>query len=172
MDEPLYIHNSGLVILAPFLSRYFGMLGMLNDEVFPDEATAARGALLLEYLVSGRTEVPENELAFNKVLCGLDIDTPLPANIELTGEETEISRQILNAVLQNWDKMSSSTIENLQGSFLLRDGLLRQREGAWSLNVESKGFDVLLNFIPWTISLVSLPWMERRLEVDWTTALS
>lgn len=33
MDEPLYIHNSGLVILAPFLSRYFGMLGMLNDEV-------------------------------------------------------------------------------------------------------------------------------------------
>lgn len=172
MDEPLYIHNSGLVILAPYLPRYFDMLGMLDGKVFPDEATAARAALLLEYLASGRAEVPEYELAFNKVLCGLQIDTPLPASIELTDEETEISRQILNAILQNWDKMSGSTVENLQGSFLLRAGLLRQGEDAWSLNVESAGFDVLLSFIPWTISLVSLPWMERRLEVDWKTSVS
>lgn len=165
--EDIYVHNSGLVILAAFLPRYFDMLGILENEVFPNEATAARGALLLGYLASGRKEIPEHELAFNKILCGLDVASPVPASIEVTEQEEEISRQILNAVLQNWDQMSNSTVENLRGSFLLRNGLLREQENSWLLNVESAGFDILLSFLPWTISVVSLPWMERRLEVDW-----
>jgi hypothetical protein len=75
----------------------------------------------------------------------------------------------LNAILQNWDKMSTSTIDNLRGSFILRDGLLLEQEEHWSLEVESKGFDIILSFLPWTISIISLPWMEKRLEVDWET---
>lgn len=170
MGDQLYSHNSGLVILAAFLPRYFNMLEMLDNNVFPNEATAARGVLLLEYLASGRTEAPEHELAFNKILCGLAPLTPVPASIALTEQETEISRQILNAVLQNWDKMSASTAENLRGSFLLRNGLLRKQEDSWSLNVETAGYDILLTFLPWTISVIELPWMERRLEVNWPTS--
>lgn len=167
MKEAIYLHNSGLVILAAFLPRYFGMLDLLEDSIFPDEASAVRAVLLLEYLATGRTEVPEHELVFNKMLCGLPINTPVPTSIELTEQETAVSREMLNAVLQNWDKMSDSTIENLQGSFFLRQGLLLEQEDHWSLKVEPAGYDMILSFLPWTISVISLPWMDRRLEVDW-----
>lgn len=171
MEDALYIHNSGLVILAPFLNRYFTMLDMLDDNVFRSEDDAARATLLLEYLVSGRTEVEEHELIFNKILCGLEVTTSIPRAINLTEEEEEASRQLLNAVLQNWDKMSNSTVDNLRASFLLREGLLLEHDAHWSLQVEGAGFDILLSFLPWTISVISLPWVEKRLEVAWETRM-
>jgi hypothetical protein len=169
MEESMYVHNSGLVILAAYFKRYFGLLDMLDGEVFRSEEGAIRGVLLLEYLASGRTEVGEHELAFNKVLCGLDVTTPVPTTLELTEQEVEISEQMLNAILQNWDKMSGSTVENLRGSFLLREGLLREHDAHWSLQVTSAGYDILLSFLPWTISVISLPWVDKRLEVEWNT---
>lgn len=139
---------------------------MVVGEQFLDEETATRGVLLLEYLASGSTEVPEHQLVFNKVLCGLEISTPVPESIELTEEEIEVSRQMLDAVLQNWDKMSNSTVENLRGSFLLRNAMLLE-EDTWSLQVESAGYDVILSFLPWTISIINLPWMSKRVETEW-----
>lgn len=172
MDDSLYIHNAGLVILAPYFNRFFTMLDMLDGKEFIDEEAAVRAVLLLEYLASGQTESPEHRLAFNKVLCGLPINTPVPESIELSEQEIEVSAQLLNAILQNWDKMSSSTVDNLRASFLLRDGRLLDQPDNWSLTVENKGFDILLSFLPWTISLVSLPWMAKRLEVSWNTQIS
>ena len=169
MENPVNVPNSGLVILAPFLSRYFGMLDMLENNAFRSKEDAVRGALLLEYLASGRTEVMEHELAFNKVLCGLDIVTPIPTTLELTEQEIEISEQMLNAVLQNWDKMSHSTVENLQGSFLLREGLLWEEDTNWSLQVSKAGYDILLNSLPWNISIIRLPWVDKHLQVEWNT---
>jgi hypothetical protein len=171
MEDTHHPHNSGLVILAPFLPRYFDMLGMLETRIFRDETAAIRAVLLLEYLASGRTGVAEQELVFNKLLCGLPVSTPVPTSIELSGQEIEASRQMLNAVLQNWDKMSSSSVENLRGSFLLRTGLLLEHEDHCSLRVESAGYDIILRFLPWTISVVSLSWMGRRLEVEWSTPM-
>ncbi|MFK8162804.1 MAG: contractile injection system tape measure protein [Lewinella sp.] len=58
MDKKLHIHNSGLVILPPYLTRYFSMLDMLDmldGDSFRSEADAIRGVLLLEYLASGRS---------------------------------------------------------------------------------------------------------------------
>ena len=172
MENSLYIHNSGLVILAAYFKRYFSMLDMLEDGAFRSEEDAIRGVLLLEYLASGRPEVAEHELVFNKVLCGLDIATPVPTILEPTEQEAEISEQMLNAILQNWDKMSNSTVENLQGSFLLREGLLREHDAHWSLQVSSAGYDIILSFLPWTISIISLPWVNKRLEVEWNTQTS
>lgn len=168
----MYIHNSGLVILAAFLPRYFGLLDMLDGATFRSEEDAIRGALLLEYLASGRTEVEEHELAFNKVLCGLEVATPVPTTLEPTEQEVEISEQVLNAILQNWDKMSNSTVENLRGSFILREGLLREHDAHWSLQVTSAGYDIILSFLPWTISVISLPWVDKWLEVEWNTQTS
>lgn len=73
---------------------------------------------------------------------------------------------MLDAVLQNWDKMSNSTVENLRGSFLLRNAMLLE-EDTWSLQVESAGYDVILSFLPWTISIINLPWMSKRVETEW-----
>lgn len=169
-NETIYISNAGLVILAPFLPRFFQQLGRMEDGSFITAADAERAVHLLQYLASGQQETEEYLLAFNKILCGLPLDHPVPSSIEITAEETDMVNSLLSAVLQNWEKMSNSTIENLRGSFLLRDGRLEEEGDRSRLRVESKGFDILLSFLPWTISVVHLPWMEKRVEVEWRTA--
>ena len=74
---------------------------------------------------------------------------------------------MLNSVLQNWNMMKKSTVENLQGAFLMRDGILRETEDKWKLHVEKKAFDAVMSDLPWTISVIKLPWMHKRIEVEW-----
>ncbi|NRB51208.1 MAG: hypothetical protein HRU41_26285 [Saprospiraceae bacterium] len=169
MEDSLYIHNAGLVILGPFLPRYFSELDMLEDKQFRSIEDAERAVLLLQYLCAGQTEMAEHLLVFNKVLCGLSISDPVPIEIELTDLEQEVSHLLFHSVLQNWEQMKNSSVENLQASFLLREGLLREEDNGWTLHVESAGYDILLEFLPWTLSIVSLPWMTKRIEVVWPT---
>jgi hypothetical protein len=51
---------------------------------------------------------------------------------------------------------------------LLRPGkLIRKEDGDWLLQVESRTFDVLLEHLPWGISMIKLPWMKKMLWVEW-----
>lgn len=172
LEEALYIHNAGLVILAPFLPRYFKMLEMTEEKQFINDTMAVRGAQLLHYLVTGQTSTPEHLMVLNKIMCGVDLLTPVPAELELNELEIETSNQLLNAILQNWDKMSGSTVENLRGSFLIRDGMILEHSDSWALKVESKAYDIILSFLPWAISMISLPWMEKQLETEWNTSIN
>ena len=54
-------------------------------------------------------------------------------------------------------------------SFLQRPGWLGRSERGWLLRVEPASFDLLLTSLPWTLSLVKLPWMPQPLHVEWTT---
>ena len=167
VEASLLVHNAGLVILAPYLQRYFSTLGLVKDQAFVDDAAAERGVHLLQYLATQQSETPEHLLVFNRVLCGLPIDTPLALGIVLEDAEKELSQVLLNSVLQNWNMMKNSTIDNLQGAFIIRDGLLRETEDKWKLHVEKKAFDVVMGDLPWTISVIKLPWMAKRIEVEW-----
>jgi Contractile injection system tape measure protein len=167
LEESILVHNAGLIILAPYLPRYFSTLGMLEKQQFVDAAAAERGVQLLQYLASRQTTTPEHLLVLNKILCGLPIEQPLNLGIALSEEELNLSEQLLNSVLQNWKSMQQSSIKNLQGAFLLREGLLRETEEKWKLHVEKKAYDVLMRDLPWTISLIKLPWMPKRIEVEW-----
>ena len=41
------------------------------------------------------------------------------------------------------------------------------QEDAWILRVERRGYDLLLERIPWSISMVRLSWMKTVLIVQW-----
>jgi hypothetical protein len=41
------------------------------------------------------------------------------------------------------------------------------RDGDWLLQVEAKTVDILLNQLPWGISMIKLPWMQRMLWIEW-----
>jgi hypothetical protein len=171
MEESIFIKNSGLVILAPFLPRFFGMVNLTKEKAFVDEAAAIRGALLLHYMVTGETEGPEYEMVLNKILCGLPIHMPLPATLDISEEEKEVVASMLMGVKTNWSKMENSTVEAMVESFVQREGRLSEESDHWELVVESKAFDILIEFLPWTIGMVKLPWMEKRIEVTWKTKL-
>ena len=44
---------------------------------------------------------------------------------------------------------------------------LNKKENDWSLNVEKKGFDVLLGRLPWGLSTIKLPWNNHLIYVSW-----
>jgi Contractile injection system tape measure protein len=166
-EDTLLIGNAGLVILAPYLPHYFEQLGMLENRVFKDAAAAERGVHLLQYLASRQSETPEQHLVFNKMLCGLPLESPVNAGIELSENEISISQSLLEAILQRWEIMKNSTVSNFCGAFLLREGILLEQHDRWVLHVENKAYDIVLEYLPWTISIIKLPWMDKRLEVVW-----
>ncbi len=166
-EDTLLISNAGLVILAPYLPYYFEQLGMLENRVFKDAAAAERGVHLLQYLATAQSEALEQHLVFNKILCGLPLESPVNRSIELSENEISISQSLLEAILQRWEIMKNSTVANLRGAFLLREGILLEQSDRWVLNVEDKAYDIVLEYLPWTISIIKLPWMDKRLEVVW-----
>jgi len=140
---------------------------MMEEDGFKTEEDAVRAVLLLQYIASGVASAPEHELLLNKILCGVKISTPVPLEINLTDKEIETTEMMLNGVLQNWEKLKSSSIEALQEGFLIRDGYLLEKENTWDLKVEKKTLDILMENLPWSFGIINLPWMEKRLNVEW-----
>ncbi|SJZ92662.1 contractile injection system tape measure protein [Sediminibacterium ginsengisoli] len=163
----LYIANAGLVILHPFFSTYFSRLGLLEKGQFPDPVKQERGVLLMQYLVTGRQEFEEHELALNKILCGMDPDTPVAVEITVTDEEQTLSDELFEVLKQQWSKMKNNSIQGIRASFLQREGALEETEDGWSLRVEQRGYDMLLQTLPWGYGFIKTSWMKKILTVEW-----
>ncbi|NCG26197.1 MAG: hypothetical protein GWP42_01465, partial [Verrucomicrobiales bacterium] len=56
----------------------------------------------------------------------------------------------------------------LREGFLLRDARLLELEESWQLKVEGKTLDILMDGMPWSFGIIKLPWMDKRLIVEWT----
>lgn len=161
------INNSGLVLTWPFLTMLLTRLGMIEDNGFKDEASQNRAVYLLQYLVFGETDFPEYELALNKLLVGMPLATHLEPGIVLTEEEKNLCDSLLKGILQNWEKLKTSTVEALQVTFLQRVGKLVFEDTQVTLDVERKGVDALMESINWNIKMFKLPWMEKALQINW-----
>ena len=165
--EGLYIDNAGLVLLHPFLPRFFEALGIAGD----DRLLAPERALgLLHFLATGQVLAPEYELLLPKILCNIPLATPVPADTGLQEAEKEEAAALLEALIRHWEALRSTTPDGLRGTFLIRPGKLTLRDdGDWLLQVESKSYDILLDQLPWGISMIQLPWMARMLWVEWNS---
>ncbi len=161
------IENAGLVLLWPFLPRFFKNLQLLEDKNFMDESTMHKAVCVLQYLCnSDESELFEGQLPLAKILCGIPLTTPVPL-IFLTEEEKEIAHGLLQAVLQQGPHWKNLSIEGFRGSYLCRQASLRTRDDHWLLQVQKETYDITLQKLPWSIQAVRLPWMERALMVEW-----
>ncbi|MCG8415603.1 MAG: hypothetical protein MI746_15415, partial [Pseudomonadales bacterium] len=165
--EDIYVHNAGLVLLAPYLQRYFTSLNLIADRKFKDRDSAERGVHLLQYILDDSTETPEYLLVLNKVLCGIKAGIPIVRGIDISDEERELSEKLLRGVIANWPKMKNTSIAGLRETFLQREAQLQLHDDSWKLIVQSKAFDMLLDDLPWGYSTVKLPWMDKAIYVDW-----
>ena len=164
--DGVYINNAGLVLLHPFLPRFFETLGISKEEEIhqPERALS-----LLYYLTTGQSKIPEYELVLPKILCEFPLLMPVPADFKITENEINEASALLEAVIEHWEVLRNTTPDGLRGTFLLRPGKLSQKEdGDWLLQVESRTFDVLLEHLPWGISMIKLPWMKNMLWVEWS----
>jgi hypothetical protein len=165
--DELYIGNAGLVILWPFLGHFFARLGLLDERQFAYPAARQRAVGLLQYVATGDAACPEYLLPLNKALCGLDVAELFDFGPPLTQPEAEECDDLLRAVIAQAPILRDMSAPGFRGTFLLRQGLLRSRDGAWLLQVERQTYDIVLDRFPWGWEWVRLPWMEAPLRVEW-----
>lgn len=165
--EPLYVENAGLVLLWPFLARYFELLGLVEEGAFVDEAARSRAVYLLQYLACGNHDAPEHALTLNKFLCGMPFARAPEFVDPPTEEEKRIGRDLLYAVTQRWEKLKNTSVEGLQETFLMREGRLLCEAERATLTVQKKTVDVLLDSLHWGLSTIRLPWQPQVLFVKW-----
>lgn len=166
-NQRFSIKNAGLVILHPLLTTYFNLLGMLENGKFIHKEAQHRAPHLLQYLVDRTSDAPESALLLNKLFSGLSTEDSIPASIELTDKEIDISRQLINVLITSWEKLNTSTPENMQASFLQREGVLTYANDSWSLRVEPRGYDMLMMTLPWGLGMIKTSWMTDFVTVEW-----
>lgn len=164
--EKICIHNAGLVLCGPFLPRLFSQLRLTGGDGFVDRKSAERAAELLQYLLYESTNIDERDLALNKLLCGLEIDTPIDCSFEISQHEKDTLQDMLKEMLRHWGRLENASPRSLIDSFMLREGKLSEDVG-WCLEIEEKGYDVLLDSLPWSFSTLKYAWMEKPLHVRW-----
>lgn len=167
LEEGIHISNAGQVIAAPYMGRLFAMLQLTDQGQFVSLAAKDRAIHLLEYMVTGSGTAPEYDLLLNKVLCGMGTSIPISAAIDITEQEETIISQLLNSIIQNWPPLKSTSIAGLRETFLCRQGWLRLDEDGWHLRVQPGPFDMLLDQLPWSFSLIKHGWMDQPLRVSW-----
>ncbi|HVS95059.1 MAG TPA: contractile injection system tape measure protein [Puia sp.] len=175
LEEGIFVPYAGMVILHPLLPTFFTRLGLVKDGEFVDEAAQRRGLPLLHYAVTAGTYTaddqeggaPEYELSIARVLCGFPLSEPVARHFIPTAAEIEEIDGLLDACLAQWTKLGTTSRAGLRGNFLHRAGRLQQKDGRMRLDVERSSIDVLLDYLPWPLSLIRLPWMKEILHVNW-----
>ena len=166
---PMLIQQAGLVLLHPYIARFFENCGIKDAGVNELNSFAmAHAAALLHFLATGREELYEYELGLIKIMLGLHPETPLPVCAGLiTPDDIEETEALLQSVISHWSILKNSSIQGVRSAFIERQGLVREEEDGWRLNVERKPYDMLIDQIPWSIGIVKLPWMQKAIFTEW-----
>ena len=102
-----------------------------------------------------------------KILAGMRIEDPITSNLDLSKIEKDNADELLIAVITHWEKLGNTSTEGLQNTFFIREGILEEKNETFQLTVESKGVDILLDYIPWGMSFVKLPWVKHLIQIFW-----
>ena len=167
MNDKIYVANAGLVLLHPFFSTLFTRINYLSEGKFTSEEKQWRAALLLQYIAYGRVAHEEHEIVLNKLLCGISPETPVLMDFGITPEEEALVTEMFDVLFQRWDKMKNSTVAGFRASFLQREGALEKTEDGWNLRVEQRGYDLLLQTMPWAFGFIKTSWMHTILTTEW-----
>ncbi len=166
--EMIEISNAGQVIAAPYLPRLFQMLKLLDDEgAFLSLDAAERAVYLLQFMVDEQSESPEYMLILNKILCGIPTAIPIRRQMNLSEHEKKVVEDLIQGMIQNWKTIGNTSVSGFRQTFLQRDGGLMLEDDAWRLTVHPGTFDMLLDGLPWSFSIVKHAWMDKPIHVDW-----
>jgi hypothetical protein len=167
-----YVNDAGLVIAGPFISSLFLRSNIHLSKFDPaqDERPCPdhyRAMLMLIYLVNGSTSYSHPPSNLVKLLCGVTVDVDPPPDMQLSDDDIRLCNQILAAILANWTILQGTSVSTLRENFLQREGRLDIEEGSYRLIVQRKTLDVLVDQIPWSLSIIYFPWMVAPLHTIW-----
>ncbi|HEY4336671.1 MAG TPA: contractile injection system tape measure protein, partial [Puia sp.] len=165
--EEIFVGQAGVVLLHPFLHSIFRILGYVEGGQFRTPELHTRALHLIHYLATGETTAHEHDLLIAKLLCAWPLDVPVDGETALTETELAEAGDLLTAAITQWDKVKHTSHTGLREGFLQRSGKLQAKGNDLYLQVETSSIDVLLDYLPWNLSIVKLPWMNNILRVEW-----
>ena len=157
--------NGGLVLLHPFLGSLFKNLGFLNEK--NEFIEVDRAICLLHFLATGNENVLEHHLTFEKYICNVHSDIVVSRDITLTEHEKEEAKKVINSVCEHWEKLNKASVELLQNEFFKRKCSVKRGPESDRVKIEKKGFDILLESLPWGIGIIKFPWKRELIFVEW-----
>lgn len=167
-----FIDNAGLVLLnAALLQKAFEDLGWITEKKIADEKSRDKMLLWMDYLIWGKRKTHEYGLQLSKVLVGLKPEDIADISLTLTADEILKADEILDTVIYHWKILKNTSADGLRNSFLQRNGRLSNEDGGWQMHVEAKGYDMLIDSLPWSFSIIKFPWMEKPLFTQWQTKI-
>lgn len=166
VNEGQYVQNAGLILIHPFIRTFFEHCGLLDPET-QKLTDPERCAHLLHYIATGRTNAPEYDMIFEKFLCNIPLHQSISRHIKLSRKHKTQAKIVIESVQHNWAPMKKSSSDLLQNEFFQRSGKLVVTDHDFTLTVERKTHDILLEKLAWGIGLVKLPWKEKFIFVNW-----
>jgi len=166
--EKLAVKNAGLVLLNNYLPMLFERLGLVTQQrCFADLACQCKAVQYAQFAVTGLSAASEHFLQLNKILCGLPLVQPVPEEMNISEDQRQLINGLLQAMIDYWPTIGSSSIDGFRGNWLVRDGQLTELETHWQLVVEKRAYDLILNQSPFTFSVIKYSWMPKPLYVTW-----
>ncbi|TZF99240.1 hypothetical protein FW781_04750 (plasmid) [Chryseobacterium panacisoli] len=165
-NEGQYIQNAGLILIHPFIKTLFEHCELLDPKT-QQITDPELGAHLLHYIATGRTNAPEYDMIFEKFLCNIPMHQTINRHIKLSRKHKTQAKNVIESVQHNWAPMKKSSAALLQNEFFQRPGKLTITDSDYTLIVERKAQDILLEKLSWGIGLIKLPWQKKFIFVNW-----
>lgn len=160
--------RAGIVLVAPYFPSLFENLGYLDKEgLFVSDEIQQRAVHLLNHIAGGKARPHEYTLALPKMLCGMLMQQPVPRDLKLNKQEKQEATELLDAVAQMWTAMKTESGDALRQAFMQRNGILEKKDGAWLLRIERTTIDIMLDTLPWSLSMIKHSWMNTMLHIEW-----
>lgn len=74
---------------------------------------------------------------------------------------------MLASFINHWAAIKNTSIDGVRSAFLQREGYAKLTDQGWSIYIERNGYDALLDQLPFSLSVVKLPWMKHALQIEW-----
>lgn len=166
-SQGLILPNCGLVLLHPFLSILFEELGVLDPQKQVTEEYYDLVVQLLHFIAKGEENVSEQQLGAAKQLCGVPSSYPIKKESVLQEKHKKEALNLIQTVLNYWSALKNTTASGLRGQFLNRSGKWVTTAEKIELFIERQTADILLDQLPWGLSMVKLPWLKKMIYVTW-----
>ncbi|MCC6282165.1 MAG: hypothetical protein IT262_16300, partial [Saprospiraceae bacterium] len=133
--ENCFIENAGIVLIHPFLPRFFTKLDLLDGNHFKDENARHKAVVLLHYLATGLPSTPDYNLVLPKLLCDMPINLSIDHYLTPDKAELEAADDMLFAAIEHWEVLGNTSPDGLREGFLQRSGKLEMVSGARRLQI-------------------------------------
>lgn len=162
------VRNAGLILLNGYLSILLTRLGLIDEQKkFINKEAQYAAIHYLQYVVTGLDSTEEHLLPLNKLLCGIPLSQPVMESIAISEAHKELIDGLITAVIGHWPSIGNCSVDGFRGNWLVRGGLLTEKEESWELSVEKRAYDLLIHKSPFSFSVVRYPWMDKPLHVHW-----